>query len=334
MKELLKKLTETYGPSGSEEKIRATIKAEIEGIADEVRTDALGNLIAFRKGKGGGKRVMVAAHMDEIGVIVTHVDENGFLRFSPIGGMRLLSLLGGRAIFADGTVGTFGLEKLEDPNKVPNLDKFFLDVGAKDKASVPVKVGDVAAFLRPFVDGGDRLMAKACDDRVGCAVLVQAIRELKSSPNDVYFVFTTQEEVGLRGATTSAYGLEPDLALAVDVTVAGDTPEVPASDVALEVALGKGPAIKVKDRGMLAHPQVKELLIQRAEAEGIPYQLEILSMGTTDAMAMQTSRAGVPTGVISVPCRYIHTPSEMVDYKDVSGAVRLLVATLAGPIEI
>ncbi len=330
MKELLRRLTETYGPSGHEETIRATIRSEIEDLTDEIRIDALGNLIALKKGSGQGHKVMVTAHMDEIGIIVTHIDEKGFLRFAPIGGVRLLALLGNRAVFAEGIVGTFGLEKLESPEKVPGLDKFYLDVGATSKDSAPVGVGDAASFLRSFIDGGDRLVAKAFDDRVGCAVLIQAMRELKESPHDVYFVFTTQEEVGLRGAITSAYGLEPDLALAVDVTGTGDTPEAHT----MAVSLGDGLAVKVKDRGMLAHPAVKELLIKAAEANDIPYQLEILERGTTDAMAMQVSRQGVPAGVISIPCRYIHTPSEMVDYGDVTEAVKLLIAVLSGAIDI
>jgi putative aminopeptidase FrvX len=332
MKELIKKLVETYGPSGREEQIREVIKGEIEGLADEVRVDAMGNLIALRRGSGGGLKVMLAAHMDEIGIIVTHVDEKGFLRFAPVGGIRPLALLGGRAIFADGTVGTFGLEKLEpsEENKVPGLDKLYLDVGAKDKESAPVGVGDIAGFQRPFAAQGDRLMAKSFDDRIGCAVLIQVMRHLEDSPHDVYFVFSVQEEVGLRGAITSAYGIQPDLGISVDVTGTGDTPEART----LAVSLGEGPAVKVKDGGMLAHPVVKDLLVETAEELGIPYQLEVLERGTTDAMAMQVSRAGVPAGCLSIPCRYVHTPSEMVDHNDVLNAVRLFVALLSRPIEL
>ena len=332
MKELIKKLTETYGPSGHEERIREVIRAEIEGLADEVRVDALGNLIALKRGKGGGKKVMLAAHMDEIGIIVTHVDEKGFLRFAPVGGVRPLTLLGGRAVFADGTVGTFGMEKREpeEAKKIPTFDKLYLDVGAKDKESVPVKVGDVACFQRPFVAQGDRLIAKAFDDRIGCAVLIQVMRDLKETPHDVYFVFSVQEEVGLRGATTSTYGIQPDLGISVDVTRTGDTPEAHP----MAVSLGAGPAIKVKDGRMLAHPAVKDLLVRTAEELGIPYQLEVLERGTTDAAAIQISREGVPAGCLSIPCRYVHTPSEMVDYNDVTNAVKLLVAVLSKPIEL
>jgi endoglucanase len=331
MKELIKRLTEAYGPSGNEEKIREVIREEIKGLAD-VKVDALGNLIALKKGRGGGIKVMLAAHMDELGVIVTHVDEKGFLRFAPIGGVNPLTLLGGRVVFSDGTVGTIGMERREpgEEKKIPGFDKLYLDVGAKDKDSVPVRVGDVASFSRPFVAQGDRLMAKGFDDRIGCAVLIEVMRELKDSPHDVYFVFSVQEEVGLRGAITSAYGIDPELGLSVDVTATGDTPEART----MAISLGKGPAIKVKDRGMLAHPRVKRLLIETAEEIGIPYQLEILEWGTTDATVIQVSREGVPAGCVSIPCRYIHTPSEMVDYNDVKGAVKLLVALLSKPIEI
>ena len=332
MKDLIKKLTETYGPSGREEQIREVIRGEIEGLADEVRVDTMGNLIALKRGKGEGLKVMLAAHMDEIGIIVTHVDEKGFLRFAPVGGVHPLALLGGRAVFADGTVGTFGLEKREpgEEKKIPSLDKLYLDVGAKDKDSVPVGVGDIACFQRPFVAQGDRFIAKALDDRIGCAVLIQVMRDLEASPHDVYFVFSVQEEVGLRGAITSAYGIHPDLGISIDVTGTGDTPEART----LAVSLGEGPAVKVKDRGMLAHPAVKNLLVKTAEELGIPYQIEVLERGTTDATAIQISREGVPAGCLSIPCRYVHTPSEMVDQNDVLNAVRLLVALLSKPIEL
>jgi len=332
MKELIKKLTESYGPSGREERIREMIRGEIEGLADEMRVDAMGNLIALRRGSGDGLKVMLAAHMDEIGIIVTHVDEKGFLRFAPVGGVRPLALLGGRAVFADGTVGTFGLEKREpeEAKKVPGFDKLYLDVGAKDKESAPVGVGDIACFQRPFAAQGDRLMAKGFDDRIGCAVLIQVMRDVETSPHDVYFVFSVQEEVGLRGAITSAYGIQPDLGISVDVTGTGDTPEART----MAVSLGEGPAVKVKDGGMLAHPAVKDLLIETAEELGIPYQLEVLAGGTTDAMAIQVSREGVPAGCLSIPCRYVHTPSEMVDHNDVLNAVKLFVALLSKPIEL
>jgi putative aminopeptidase FrvX len=334
--DLIKRLVECSGPSGSEGAVRDLIRTELEasGLLKrkgcQASVDALGNLVVLRKGSGGGRRVMVAAHMDEIGVVVTHVDEKGFLRFSNIGGVRPLNLNGSRVRFADGTVGVIGLERLEEPAKLPGLERFYLDTGARDRDSVKVKVGDTACFFRPFEEVGGRFVSKAMDDRIGCVVLLQVLRELDASPHDVYAVFTVQEEVGLRGATTSGFGVDPEVALAVDVTGTGDTPEC----FPMAMHLGKGPAIKVRDGGMLAHVGVKDWLVRTAEGAGIPYQLEVLEGGTTDAKAIQTSREGVPAGCVSVPTRYVHSPSEMVDPDDVKNAVRLLVAALSGPITI
>jgi putative aminopeptidase FrvX len=331
VKDLIKKLTEAYGPSGYEHQMRQLIREEIRGYADEIKTNALGSLIALKRGNGKGKRVMLAAHMDEIGVMVTHIDEKGFCRFAPIGGVFPLTLLGGRVVFGNGTVGVIGMEeKRSERGKTPPLDQFFIDVGAKDKASCPVKVGDAAGFRRPFEDLGDRFVAKTMDDRIGCVILIETLHKLRRSAHDVYFVFTVQEEMTLAGAGTSAYGLNPDMALAVDVTLVGDTPEAHH----MAVSLGQGPAIKVQDSGMVAHAGVKELMVRRAEQAKIPYQLEVLTGGTTDAMAIQMVREGIPAGCLSVPCRYVHSPSEMVDYGDVQNSVKLLLAILGKPIEV
>ena len=328
MKELIRKLTEAYGPSGREAVVRDIIRAEI-GKVGEARVDAMGSLIVHRPGKGG-RKVMLASHMDEIGVVVTHVDQKNFLRFGNVGGVRPMPLLGTRVQFASGATGVIGMEKLEDANKVPGMDKFYIDVGADENTPPTVKVGDIACFARPFEELGGRLVAKAMDDRIGCAILIQLLKELKKSPHDIFFVFTVQEEVGLRGAATSAFGVEPDLALAVDITLTGDTPEC----APMAVRLGGGPAIKVKDSGMIAHGGVKDWLVRTAEAGKIPFQLEVLTGGSTDAMAMQTSRAGVPAGCVSIPTRYAHSPSEMIDYGDVQNTVKLLDAALSAPIDI
>jgi len=322
VRDLIRKLTETYGPSGFEDRIRAVIREEVEPLADEVRVTPLGSLVAVKRGTGGGRRIMLAAHMDEIGVMVSHVDEKGFLRFTSIGGVNPLTCIGARVEFEDGTVGVIGVEgKREDRTKVPRLDQLYIDVGATGKEDCPVRVGDAAVFVRPFVVRGTRLIAKAMDDRIGCAVLIETLRRLEETPNEVYFVFSVQEETTLSGARTAAYGIEPDLAIAVDVTGTGDTPE--ARPMAVE--LGKGPAVKVQDRGMIAHPLVRDLLVRAAEAAGVAYQMEVLERGTTDAAAMQLVRAGVPSGCLSIPCRYVHTPSEVVDEEDVEGAVKVLV---------
>ncbi len=332
LKDLTKRITEIYGPSGHEQLVRDFIRDEIKGMVDEIRVDALGNLIARKKGTGTAprKKIMLAAHMDEIGVIVTHVDEKGFLRFAPIGGVYPINLNGSRCRFANGVTGVFGREVKNTSTTEVKLERMFIDVGATNAGDSPIGIGDAAGFWRDFADLGERIVSKAMDDRIGCAVMIETIRQLKKSIDDVYFVFTVQEEVGLRGATTSAFGVQPDLAIAVDVTGTGDTPE--SNRMAIE--LGKGPAIKVKDSGMLAHPAVKNLLAETAKVAKIPYQFEVLVGSTTDAMAMQTTREGVPAGCLSIPTRYVHSPSEMVDFNDVQNAVKLLVATLSKAVRL
>jgi endoglucanase len=266
--------------------------------------------------------------MDEIGVIATYIDDNGFVRFTTIGGVRPHTCLGGRVRFLSGTTGVIGMERPTDMAKLPTFEQMFIDVGVSSRKDCPVKVGDVAAFDRPFADLGDRLTSKAMDDRISVAVLIETLRQVKHSPHQLFFVFSTQEEVGLRGATTAAYGLDPDLGLSVDVTATGDTPK----GSTMEVGLGKGPAIKVRDGGMLSDPRVVQWMVRAAEKAKLPYQLEVLEAGTTDARAMQISRAGMPVGCLSIPCRYIHSPSEMVDYRDVQNAVRLLVELVSQPV--
>jgi len=325
MQELIRKLVGTYGPSGVEDQIRAVIRAEVEPLADELRVDPLGSLVVRKRGGGGGQRILLDAHMDEIGVMVTYVDEKGFVRFTRIGGVNPLNCVGGRVAFADGTVGVIAVEeKREDTSKVPRFEQLYIDVGATSGDDCPVDVGDAAVFVRPFLAQGTRLISKAMDDRIGCAVLVETLRRLEHTPHDVYFVFSVQEETTLSGARTSTYGIEPDLAIAVDVTGTGDTPECRP----MAVKLGQGPAVKVQDRGMIAHPLVRDMLVRRAKEANIPYQLEVLEYGTTNAAAMQLVRAGVPSGCLSIPCRYIHTPSEMVDEEDVEHSVQLLLEVL------
>ena len=327
---ILQTLVETPGPSGSEHVIREKIKAEIQGHADEVYTDALGNLIA-RKGalKEGGKRIMISAHVDEIGLMITHVDDNGFARFLPIGGINPLTCLGGRVLFMNGTQGVIGMERLEK-DEHPELPKYFIDTGATSKADSKVGVGDVCGFERPLLDLGKRVVAKSMDDRVAAAIAVEALKEVRPGVNEIYFVFSVQEEVGIRGAITAAYGVDPEIGLAVDVTRTGDTP----LGVKMEVALGNGPAIKVRDSSFIADPRVVKWMVNEAKAQKLPYQLEVLEAGGTDGAAMQRTRAGVPAGCLSIPCRYIHSPSEMVDRDDVENSVKLLVGLLGKPVSL
>jgi tetrahedral aminopeptidase len=333
MKSLIQKLVESSGPSGYEGQIRSVVQAEIEPYADELRVDAMGNLIA-RKGTGGpdGLKLMLAAHIDEIGVMVTQVDENGFVRFTTLGGVRAYNCIGGRVRFLNGVSGVISLEPLEDMNKMPTFEQLYIDLGLSGNQDSPVSIGDVAVFDRPFLDLGARLVAKSMDDRIGAAVLIETMRQLEDTPHALFFVFSVQEEVGVRGATTAAFGIDPDLGLAVDVTATGDTPR--RTKVRMEVSLGKGPAIKVRDGGMLADRRVVDWMVRAAEKLGMQYQLEILEAGSTDARAMQLTRAGVPAGCLSIPCRYVHSPSEMVDFNDVQRAVQLLVELLSHPVSL
>ena len=331
MKDLIKRLVETVGPSGFEAQVRKLIQAEIQGLADEVRVDALGNLIA-RKGQKApnGQRIMLSAHMDEIGIMATHIDDNGFVRFTTIGGVGPHTCYGSRVRFVSGVSGMIGGERIESREKVHTFEQLFIDVGAASRAECPVKVGDPGVFDRPMLDLGDRLVSKAMDDRISCAVLIETLRQMKDSPNEVYFVFSTQEEVGLRGATTAAYAVDAEIGISVDVTGVGDTPKAKK----MEVSLGKGPTVKVRDGGMISDPRLVRFMADSAEKAGIPYQLEILEAGTTDARAMQITRAGVPASCVSIPTRYIHSPSEMVDYHDVQNAVKLLTVIISQPIQL
>ena len=269
--------------------------------------------------------------MDQIGLMVTYIDEKGYMRFAPVGGIFPLTCWGTQVRFGDGTVGTVGLDGRAKRSEAPALKDMFIDVGVSSRADVKQKVGDVATFIYPFVAQGNVWFASNHDDRVGCIVLAQLLRELKGAPisHDLYAVFTTQEEVGLRGATTSAYAVDPEIGIALDVTLTGD---LPYATPAMEVAMGKGVAIKVQDGGMISHSGLNKLLIAAAEGAGIPYQLEVLMGGTTDARSMQVTRAGVPATCLSIPSRHVHTPSQLVDRRDVEGAVALLKAFLGGKI--
>lgn len=331
MKALIQQLVESVGPSGYETQVRELIRRTVEPYADEIRVDALGNLIV-RKGRKSaeGLRIMLSAHMDEIGLMATHIDDNGFIRFVAIGGVRVMTCIGGRVRFLNGASGLIGVEKLDTHDRLPGIDRLFIDVGAASRAECPVKVGDIAVFDRPFLDLGNRLVAKAMDDRISVAVQIEVLRRLENTPHELNFVFSVQEEVGLRGATTAAYGADPDLGISVDVTLTGDTPK----GIKMEVGLGKGPAVKVRDSRMLSDPRVVRLMVEAAERAGLPYQLEVLEGGSTDAAAIQLTRAGVPVGCVSIPCRYVHSPSEMVDIGDVENAVNLLVAILSNPIRL
>jgi len=314
--EILKKLVNAYGPSGREDIIRELIKDEITPYVDEVYTDTLGNLIAHKK--GSGKKIMLVAHMDEIGICVTYIEDNGFLRFCAVGGLYEKDLNARKIIFKNGIVGVIGID---EDNKDKKITKMFIDIGTKSREETEkiISIGDMAVFCGDFVQQNDILISKAMDNRAGCYVLIESIKNIKSQ-NDLYFVFTVQEEVGLRGAKTSAFGIMPDYAIAVDVTDVGDTPE----NIKIDTKLGGGACIKVMDKSVLCDSFVRSLLIELAKSNKIDYQLEVLTVGGTDAGAISLTGAGVRTGGVSIPTRYIHSPSEMISKKDLQDCISLL----------
>lgn len=317
--DLLKKLTEFDAPSGKERVLHTFLKEEAEKLGYEVTTDALGSVIAHKK--GNGKKLMVAAHTDEIGVIANYIDDNGFIRFGAIGGLYKKELHKRRVRFENRTVGIIGAQETAFDDK-PDINKLFIDIGAKNKeeAEKLVKTGDTAVFDGAFALSGDTVISKALDDRVGCYILLKAMAEIKESKNDLYFVFTAQEEVGIRGAKTSAYTIMPDYGIAVDVTDTGDTPDAPKSDV----KLGGGAAIKVMDRSVLCDAEVIKTLRTLADENSIPYTNEIMPDGGTDAGAIALTGGGVKAGGISVPVRYIHSPSELASVSDINACIKLL----------
>lgn len=317
--EILENLTQLNSPSGNETEVRECIISMVKPYCDELYTDAMGNLIVHKKGKG--TKIMLAAHMDEIGVIATDVDDKGFIRFASVGGLNTRCLVNMRVQFGNGTVGVIGAQEEEFKDN-PETDKLYIDIGAgnKDEALKYIKIGDSAAFLGDMISRGDTIVSKALDNRAGCAVLIDVLHNIESSGNDLYFVFTVQEEVGLRGAKTAAFSIEPDIAIAVDVTDTGDTPAAPN----MAVSLGKGTAVKVMDRSVICDADVRIKMIETAKKNNIPYQLEIMTDGGTDAGAIHLSRAGVKTGGVSIPLRYVHSPSEMANLNDIKASLKLL----------
>jgi endoglucanase len=319
------KLVAAYGPAGAEEDVAEVIAAMAKPYVDEVYTDTLGNLIAVKKSPEPAAKVMLSAHMDSIGLIATHIDDKGFIWVSNIGGLSLRSAYGSAVRFRNGTRGVIFTGGKADP-KEPKMSDLYIDVGAKDEASARkmVSVGDAAVFDRPSFVMGDGLLASPyLDNRIACAALLAAMEELPETKNDLYFVFSAQEEVGLRGAKTAAYAIGPDYAFAVDVTSAGDTPDYTPK---METKLRGGAAVKVMDASVICHPKVVKWLEEAAEREGIPWQREVLLRGGTDAGAIHITRSGVYTGAISIPTRYIHNPLEICALEDVEASVRLIRA--------
>ena len=327
MKQTLFTLLNTYGGVGREDAVRETIAELARPYCDEMRTDALGNLICVRAGKEGGRRVMVAAHMDHIGFVVLDADEHGFLRVHNAGGISKRASLNRHVVFANGVNGVVSNETERfsaDDNKMSDL---FIDIGAKDRADAlsMVALGDVAVYAPDaFELANGMIAAPAVDDRVGCAIALEAMKELGECENEVAFVFTVQEELGLRGARAAAYGVDPQIGVALDVTLSGDTPKGPK----IAVKAGEGPCVKVRDSSLVCSPRVVRGLEEAAGRVGVKTQREVLSAGGNDAGAMQAARAGVLAGTISIACRYVHSACETISLADCEGAKSMLVEFL------
>lgn len=336
LKDILEKLSNAHGVSGYENNVRQMIEDEIRPYVDDVRTDKMGNLIATRR--GGSTKIMLAAHMDEIGLMAKYVDDKGFIYFTTTGGWFNQTLLSQRMILHTGNGQVYGVigskpphvMKEEDRKKPVKAEDMFIDIGATsrdDAQKMGVTAGTPITSDMDFRSlGGDMVTGKALDDRGGCAVLIEAMRQIKDVKATIHVVFTVQEEVGMKGGRTSAFGLDPDVALESEVTFAGDHPGIEKKDSALEI--GKGPAITVSDAegdGIIVPENVLRWLKQAAEANNIPYQLKVGAAGQTDASIIHLTREGIPTGVISTPSRYIHTPVTVMSMGDLEKSAQLIV---------
>ena len=324
--ELLKKLCAVNGASGDEAGIADVILQEIAPFIDEHRIDAMGNLIARKKGANeNSKKMMLAGHMDQIGLMVTYISEEGFLYFSTIGGNSPTINMAQRFIFPNGTVAVAYSKRVNNP-KDYSFDTMYLDIGAKNKEEAEkfVKIGDVCVFSAEPVTNGDVFVSPALDDRVGCFIMIEALKKLSKPAFDTYFVFTSQEEVGLRGARTSAYSIEPDYGIAFDVTSSSDTPKARKTPAKMH----GGAAIKIKDASVICHPTMIAHMEKCAKDANIKHQFDIIDMGGTDAGAIHLTKGGVPSGGISVSTRYIHTPNEMCAVSDVEDCINLTVKVL------
>jgi endoglucanase len=336
---LLEELSNAFGPSGHEDEVRRILARALRDKVDELRTDALGNLIAFKRGSGPEPRlkVMVDAHTDEVGLMVTRIDKSGCLGFIAVGGIDDRLLLAKRVIVGKDRIPgvilapPIHLTKPEQRNQIIKIDQLAIDIGAssEDEAKGLVSIGDYVAFDTSFQvlasDGLRAAKGKAFDDRVGCAVAV-ALADGEYEV-DLYLSFSAQEEVGLRGAWVAAYQIEPDLAIALEGTVCDDTPK--KKDLSPTTELGKGPAITVMDRSFIADQRLVQILKNVADAEEIPYQFKQPGVGGTDAGAIHISRSGVPSVAVAVPCRYIHAPVGLLSLNDFENLVSLVGATLS-----
>jgi endoglucanase len=331
---LLKQLSEAISVSGAEEEVRQIILGQIQGHADEINVDNLGNVLAFKRGTGRNRlRVLVAAHMDEVGFMVTGHNKNGTLQIAAVGGLDSRVLLGKRVrVGPDKLPGVIGAKPIhllssQERGKVVKIDSMRIDMGltSKDAAIKKADLGTRAGFDTPFANLGSTVRGKAFDDRVGCAVLIKLLRG-EPFRHDLYALFSVQEEVGLRGARVAAHAVDPDAAFVLEGTIADDLPK--DDDVSPTTELGKGPALSLMDRRTIFNQGLNKLLVDAAQESGIAIQYKQPGLGGTDAGAIESARGGVPTAAVSVPCRYIHSPAAILSKKDYRDTEKLMRAAL------
>ena len=334
MNELLKQLTEAVGVSGDEKQVRLLIRDLIADHVDDWRVDTMGNLLVTKRGDGSSSlRVMVDAHMDEVGLMVTGIDRDGTLKFTGVGGFDDRALLGKVVEVGPkrltGVIGARPIHLLKRSNvrSIVRSDAMRIDIGAKnkDEAAGKVKPGQTAAFVTRYEEIGDCAIGKAFDDRAGCAVVIELLRRQRF-PFDLVAAFTVQEEVGLRGAGTAAYSVKPDAALVIECTPAYDQPN--EEDVSPNVALGRGPSVYVMDRGTIQDPRLVSHITRTAAAEGIPFQIRQPGGGGTNTAVIQRAGSGVPAATIATPARYVHSPVSMINLSDFGHVVELAEASL------
>ncbi len=325
----LKELTELDGVSGNEQQVRDFINQRIKDKVDDLRVDVLGNLIAYKKGTKGRRKIVLAAHMDEVGFMVTNIEEDGTLAFSPVGGVET-QVMPGKVVRINGkTIGVIGYkaihiqdkESLLKPLSVEQL-RIYIGAKSKEEASKQVKIGDYVAFTTAFDQENGRVTGKAFDDRAGCSVLMDLIEKNDRYEDDLYFAFVVQEEVGLRGSAVVVEQIHPDIVIVIEGTTAGDDPELPEYQWATH--LGDGPAVTFMHRGYVVNKKIYEAILNVAVKYSIPHQAKRRTAGGTDAARFARTGAGTAAGVVSVPSRYIHSPVSMIDLNDYNNAVLLL----------
>jgi endoglucanase len=334
----LEKLSNACGVTGREAHVRDLMVELLKPLADEIQIDKLENVIAVKKGNPKKPKIMLAAHMDEIGLMVKTITKEGFIQFSKMGGIddRILPAQKVTVYTAKKTYpGIIGskpphIQKEEERKKIISFDDLFIDIGAasrEDAQNMGVAVGDSVSFVTAYQTiGRDAAIGKAFDNRAGCVTMIEAMKLIEKTECTVCAVGTVQEEVGLRGAATAAFGVDPDLAIVLDVTIAGDVPGVREFDTT--VKMGKGPALTISDSGLITHPKILRWFIDTAQQQKIPFQIESGLLGSTDAARISITRQGIPSGTISIPTRYIHSPCGMLSLEDIKNAAKLTAAAI------